>query len=272
MALPGGAWARAETLHLSCLYTPGDVAQVERIFTTDFTKSTTIGEVRTAQSRAKVTNKYSYLQTIVATWPTGRPQTMRRFYQVATATRSSPGRPPSTETTHLQGQSATVTDRDGAPAITGPTGLDPDGTRLLSQALVEDIERYPLTGDRQVGDTWPLPPEVSAVVVLGARCTGTCKLEAIQERSGLRCARLAIRGSIDGIDPGGAHVTATMRGTLYWSIALKRAIENTVDADMKAEFTTSQGADVVQVINEGTLHMSRKIRWTALAGRELKAP
>lgn len=272
--LLAGRLARADSdpVRFRIAYAVGDQATIERLFTTDMTTVVSTDDVGTAVNREKVTYRYRYRQRVGATWPSGRPQQVKRIYEIATVTRIKPSAKVSKEVSPIQGTAIEVSDRDGVAQISAPTGLDPYTSRSLGQALMDDVERYALTGDRRVGETWPMPSSLSAVIVLSAKCEGTCRFEAIEMHAGRRCARVSLRLKLDGVDPDGAAVRSTQHGTAWWAIDIQRAIEITVDAETKTEFTTREGARVVHTSREGTMHLSRRIRWTELGGRKVTAP
>lgn len=259
-------------LDLRLAYTPGDEVLTERVISTDMTDVSTENGDIASTSRGRRTNRYVYLQTYLAVWPDGRPQTVRRTYRVATSTRASAGHAPVTVVSPLQGKTVTVTNRQGIAEVNSPAGLEADDTESLYQALTDDFERMVLTGEHKLGDTWSPPPHVDLVIVIHATCTGTARLDRMVQYGGMRCARITMTNVVSGVSQTGAEVTKEGPTVVHWSPGLRRPLSASTRGTLRIHQVTNQGATIVDTRSEGTLNVDRRLTWIRVAGKRVGAP
>lgn len=262
--------AAPATMKLACAYTPGDTVLTERVISTDLARVATENGVRVSTIHERTTNRYVYLQTYLAVWPDGRPQTIRRTYRVATITHPIDGRTVPLVVKSLQGKTVTITNRQGIAEVEAPPGLDADDVESLYQALTDDFERMVLTGERKVGDTWPAPSRVDLVIMFNATCTGSIRLDRLVQYNGMRCARITMRNRVRGVNQNGAEVTTEGPTTVHWAPSLGRALAASTRGTLRVHATTNQGADIMDVTSEGTLHVDRKMTWITVGGKRIR--
>lgn len=248
----------------------GDCALVDHTVLQEYVQRKRSGETDEPEKAWSSIDRFRYREDVEAATPGGVAERVARRYDVATTHTVLEGASPTDWKWSLPGHRFRVSRGAGNPVIEGPVRLGGSETRELEAALVDRAAPYLPGRSCAIGQVWPLADNAMQAYFTSSHTIGNCRLEAITQYKGQPCAHIVGRASTTAVDHRGRRLALQMNIELRWSLALRRPLAITVDADSQVDSTTSQGATIVTEHLVGRVVVRHTCTWVAVAGRPVK--
>lgn len=260
-----------QRVNLDYTYSPGDAFTVRGTLARNVEMRRSIdGHVNSGKDSHTV-NRYVYHQVVNRVLPDGRQAAATRHYVTDGTASISAGKPTPQVASKLQGRTFVAKATRDDPEVTPTNGLGSVELQELAAMLSDEYAGVVIAGTRTVGESWPLPEDAARGFYLQSKTTGTCTLQSITNVSGMSCARVVVAGEVDARDVQGRHANLHLRGSLLWSLDLKRVVSFTMEAQNSLTFTTHQGAAEVTETSDILFRQRHDYTWTAFAGKPVRA-